>query len=393
MADISEKYANERQRIEEKYRTEATEEEIREAEREALMEQLEELRQLREERGWGIPSRREKEILQELEELKQQELAALEEAQAEETAAEEAAYQERQRLAELRREEELAAEVAAYEERKAERERQYQESLSDLEVSLGRERDERQRRYGEQLADLQASHAAELAEIEAANVERATQLDLRLADEKAKLDEAAGENKARLAAQLADEQANYAERQGELEAAYTTQKETIDDKLAEKTRAIETDLGEELVLWLNHWRDVDKGTYDGLRQMVEGSLSTWLDAAIIKLRQFRTDAENIMGPFDSPSRWMLDMGKGMEVGLQKGFDVTGLLSDYTKAFSQFRTSTEKVAQVAPTTYNQSSMRNVSNTKNVNLNVTAQYRNHQSEQSLRQDMEMYRMLMT
>jgi len=391
MADISEKYANERAAIEEKYRTEATQEEIREAEREALMAQLEELRSLQAGGLTGIDyTQAVTEVLAALDELKQQELAALEAAQAEEVAAEEAAYAERQAKAAERREAELAAEVAAYEERKAERDRQYQQSLEDLTVSLGRETDERRRRYQEQLADLKADHQAELAEIEQANVERAAKLDQRLADEKAKLVQATADRKAQLVEQLGDERANYAERQTELETAYATQKETIDTELAKKTGAIQEDLNLELAVWLDHWKAVDQGTYDALKNMVENNIHGWVDRAIGEFQRLQDEAARLGMVGQSPAPWWLKMGQSWGQGLEKGFPVDRILGGVETTFRGFQGimgQPSRVAQVAPTTYNQPSRTTNNNQRTVNLNYTGQQYSEPSLQALATMTEM------
>jgi len=259
--------------------------------------------------------------------------------------------------------------------------------MADLQTALGREREERQRRYQEQMADLQAEHQAELAEIQRANAERAAQLEQRLAEEKTKLEEANQENKARLAEQLADEQANYAERQAELQGAYAKQNQTISDELAKKTQGIQDDLNKELAVWLDHWKNVNTGTYEALRTMVEGNIRPWVDKAIGELQRLQAEASALGMVGQSPAPWWLKMGKSWGQGLEKGFQADRVLGDVAGTFRGLMAQPSKVAQVAPAMYGGPSQTQVTNQRTYQLNYTGAQQTEAGIRSLYTMMEM------
>jgi hypothetical protein len=407
LADITERYARERASIEEKYSL-APKVPSYDEQREALQAELKALIEAAKTKG-GINESERLRILTALDKLKTEELAALDERKqaeldelnkwlGEEQAARDAAYQAS-----------LSAEETAYQTAKTARQARYDQDLADLQTQHERAEAERQQSYDREIAALQAQHeraeaerqlayqreqADLIAQHERAEAERqrayTTQLanlDTELAAEKARLETAAAEQRQRLQDQLADEAANYADRRAELAAHYAAQMKTISAELEKQKTEIETKMALELDAWVEHYKAIDKKTYEGLRHMLDSTLDPLLKEMVDKYRAKFTEVQDMLKALGlvggSPAPWWEKMGRSWSEGLVRGFDVDSISGKVQASLGQLTIG------AAP----QGGATAISNTThNHNLSVTANYAKYQGETSLRDDLALYQSMM-
>ncbi|NIV37606.1 MAG: hypothetical protein GWN58_51760, partial [Anaerolineae bacterium] len=191
---------------------------------------------------------------------------------------------------------------------------------------------------------------------------------------------------------LKTERQNYQERQRDLEEAYGEQLTTIDQGLDDQKAAIKSKLALQMGEWTEHWKNVDRSTYEALKSMVQDNIAGWLDRAIEEAQNFRTDWENVFESH-SPSRWMLRFAEGLTDALETGFPAEKIFDNYLGAVQAFQGGMGRVAQPAPAVYNQqSTSTTITNSPQYRFDVAAHYANAQSEASLRDDIVGLQMAM-
>jgi len=389
LLSIQEAFDRQREAIEEKYRTEPTEEEKLDAERERLLRELERLRELQ--AGgmtgidWGASI---EEILRQLDELKQQELDALDEQQAAEEEAEEQAHQERLQAEQDRWEEAQAAEEARWQEARDERQAQYEQELEDLRLANERAQDEARRANQQALDALRQRTAEERAELEARYREQLAALEERLREERQKLTASAAEQRTRLQEQLRTEQSNYQERRDELkehnrqqiqatEEQYKEQLKEIQDGLLLQKLKIIDGLSEQSTEFAQAYKDEKEaledylfgegGRYQQQHDLEQDVLSmlgnelpnqtaAFANAYTVQRNdlyehlfgangllgmwtQYFGDLANL-GDTHSPSGWMIQFGRDLTTGLLRGLDLGAALGRSLAQFSEFKGEVE-----------------------------------------------------
>jgi len=137
-------------------------------------------------------------------------------------------------------------------------------------------------------------------------------------------------------------------------------------RLAEIERGLRADTQAFIDAYNNQLRDLD--TYLAQREQ--------------KWRDHQAAIEAILG-IGSPSKWMEDIGKQMRAGLDIGFAAPSVATDLQQAVANFGKASNNLAMPMSAGGGAS---NVSNTThNHNVQLTANYRNMQSESSLRRDL--------
>lgn len=350
LSDINEEYARQRQDIEEKYSTEPPEPDFDER-REAIMERIRKLEELSRQ-GTGVWYKGEIDLLkQQLEELKEEELAALEERKAAELAELEAWLAAEQEKIDEAFAIAAAKEQIAYEERKAERVIQYEQQLEDLRIALEREQEEialdaerkredllrrnEERRQAinadaeQRYQDLLAQHERERAEIERRTAEALAQVDDRLAEEKEKLAQAAAERTQQLADQLAEERQNHDDRLAELVRANEDRKAEIDAALQTEVETIQQKALEGTTAYISEIKGIGPDAQAELQRMAGENLGPALDEWIRVITERAAAAhkawmDNFVTPVEqsiepgSPSKWMLGLVRSMADAVDVG---------------------------------------------------------------------------
>ncbi|RPJ40043.1 MAG: hypothetical protein EHM35_00105 [Planctomycetaceae bacterium] len=388
LSDINEKYAQERQDIEGKYSTEPEEPDFDER-REALQERIAELEELRQ-GGMGVYYDAELMQLQkQLEELKAEELAALDDRKQAELDALEAWLAEEQAIRDTAHQGALAAEQAAYEGKRAEKQQQYEQDLIDLAESHRLELEEIDRSYQQKEADLKAANERERAEILRRYLEKLTDLDTQLAAEQAKLAADAEKDRLRLQEKLEEEKTNYAEREKELNDHYGRQLAEIDASQKKEHDEIKAALDKEELMIIDElgaqnraFYDAHKVRHDDLYNALYGPGGEY------ELWKKYFDDLAALSESGSPSKWFIRFGQQQVQGYKIGADFEPAMQ---QIMGQFQGMQSDLMGMAPSQQVIVPPMMGGATTNNSLSVTAQYK-HQSEASLRDDLALYSMMM-
>ena len=344
---IEEKFAQQRQDIEKKYQLEPEAAGFDE-QREALLEELERVRKAY--AGTGMdPIAREQQIMAQLEELKEAELAALDERKEAELAELEAWLDEEQAVQDAAYQEALDKQIEAAEQQAVERVIQYQRQMQDLEQALGQEREERKRRYNEQLADLEEAHRRELDEMARANQERLVALDDQLVQERIRLEESAQQRRDALAEQLADELDAYRERKSNLDAALVEDKQIIGERLQEATQTVIDEADEQTAQLKAAWERVSPAVasaIDILRyQTIQPRMHAITEDVIGEVARMMQALQQLGFIGNSPAPWWMSMGESWGQGLEAGLDLDKILEQQVAAFGKFKVDAEDILEV------------------------------------------------
>jgi hypothetical protein len=360
--------------------------------REALQEELRLLQEAREEQH-GVASRREKEILAELEALKEKELAQLEEDKQEQLSLLEEQLEEEKAEKDAAYEQALADAQSAYEEQREQRLAQYQEDLADLQAQHIAERAEVERRYRERMSDLETQHAREKAEIDRRYQEKLVDIDTQYGREKALIIEKLNE-------QLAAADEKYEEGLTKIGQWYDDQRELINQKYKDQREDIKYNLGMavlEAQAEFAKMPEAFKPVWGVLKTQAQQEAAAFVDAIIDEFQRLF----DFFG-IHSPSRLMEQFASDVYAGLENVWgkesiadmlDFDAQQANISAAMGSLQTSinTSVPPQQAALPMGMGG-RSVTNTTANNLNVTAQYQQYQSESSLRDDLSLWNGMM-
>jgi len=384
LTSIDKGYAEERQAILAKYSLEPETPSIDER-REALMDRLKELQELADKGQAGYYERLELDkLLKELDALKEGELAALEDRKSEE-------------LDELKKwldEEELARRAAyeagqqealsQYEEQKAERRERYAEAQEDLKIAHEREMEEIRLNYQRRQKELEIALARERETLAINYARRQAEINTEYDAERALIE-------TKLQEQLQAAKDKYQEGLRDLADWYDDQKETVSQKYQDQNREIEYQVGQGVLkaqAEFNKMPGALQPTWDALKTQSQTQAADTVNAIIAEFQRM----------FDwfglhSPSEKMQWFGEGITSGLEKGLPadaITDLIArsmglDAVQANIQSALGGVNLSAAMPSqqiVMPPVGMASQSSTTNNNLSVTAQYKQYQSEGSLR-----------